>query len=73
MILRQEKVGTATNFLKNWKKGILKLAKFIQNCNTPMTISIQGVWNTGKTSIMQINRNFLEKYGKFVVIVVMVI
>ena len=28
------------------------LSKFIQNCETPMTISIQGSWGSGKTSIM---------------------
>jgi predicted KAP-like P-loop ATPase len=28
------------------------LARFIEKCNTPMTISIQGTWGTGKTSIM---------------------
>ena len=33
------------------------LSEFIRICNTPMTISIQGSWGTGKTSIM----NFIEK------------
>ena len=33
------------------------LSEFIKVCNTPMTISIQGSWGTGKTSIM----NFIEK------------
>ncbi len=33
------------------------LSEFIKICNTPMTISIQGSWGTGKTSIM----NFIEK------------
>ena len=28
------------------------LATFIRNCNTPLTLSIQGSWGTGKTSIM---------------------
>ena len=32
------------------------LSEFIKICNTPMTISIQGSWGTGKTSIM----NFIE-------------
>ena len=36
------------------KKYIEGLAKFIESCKTPMTISIQGEWGTGKTSIMQI-------------------
>ena len=28
------------------------LAEFIEECNTPLTLSIQGSWGTGKTSIM---------------------
>lgn len=37
------------------------LADFIQKCNTPMTISIQGSWGTGKTSIMNIIKINLKK------------
>lgn len=37
------------------------LAKFIEKCNTPMTISIQGSWGTGKTSIMNLVKNELSK------------
>ena len=40
--------------IDNYIKG---LSDFIKVCNTPMTISIQGSWGTGKTSIM----NFIEK------------
>lgn len=46
------------------KKYINGLEKFIETCNTPMTISIQGAWGTGKTSIMQIISNMLEERGK---------
>lgn len=46
------------------RKYIEGLAKFIENCNTPMTISIQGAWGTGKTSIMQIIRNVLRENGR---------
>lgn len=45
-------------------KYIDGLARFIQSCNTPMTISIQGAWGTGKSSIMQIIKNSLEKNGQ---------
>ena len=38
----------------NIQKYIDGLTTFISTCNTPMTISIQGSWGTGKTSIMQI-------------------
>ena len=36
--------------IKNYIDGI---SKFILTCNTPMTMSIQGDWGTGKTSIMK--------------------
>lgn len=40
------------------------LTEFIETCNTPMTISIQGSWGTGKTSIMQIINNTLNAREK---------
>lgn len=46
------------------KKYIDGLTTFIETCNTPMTISIQGAWGTGKTSIMQIVNSALEKNGR---------
>ena len=33
------------------------LAEFIQNCETPLTISIQGAWGTGKTSFVNMVKN----------------
>ena len=39
------------------------LSTFIANCNTPMTISIQGSWGTGKTSIMNFIEEELDKKG----------
>ena len=36
--------------IKNYVGG---LTSFISECKTPMTISIQGNWGTGKTSIMK--------------------
>ena len=35
------------------------LSKFIQNCDTPMTIAIQGDWGSGKTSMMELIKNNL--------------
>ena len=35
------------------------LCDFITTCTAPMTISIQGDWGTGKTSIMQMTRDRL--------------
>lgn len=37
------------------------LAEFIKNCNTPMTIAVQGDWGSGKTSMMNMVR---QKLGK---------
>ena len=37
------------------------LSKFIMNCETPMTIAIQGDWGTGKSSIMKQVQNSLCK------------
>lgn len=45
------------------KKYTDGLSAFIESCNTPMTISIQGSWGTGKTSVMQIVNNRLSKNG----------
>lgn len=39
--------------LLNINKNIKGLSKFIIECNTPMTISIQGEWGAGKSSIMK--------------------
>ena len=36
------------------------LSKFILNCDTPMTISIQGSWGSGKTSIMRMVQNRIQ-------------
>jgi len=37
------------------------MSDFIVSCKTPMTISIQGSWGTGKTSVMNMIRNNIEK------------
>lgn len=36
------------------------LCEFILNCDTPITISIQGSWGSGKTSIMKMVQNRIE-------------
>ncbi len=51
------------------------MAQFIETCNTPMTISVQGTWGTGKTSFMKMvskrlkNSQFIEfntwKFSQF--------
>lgn len=36
-----------------FKSSVESLQRFISNCQTPMTIGIQGGWGTGKTSLMK--------------------
>lgn len=36
------------------------LAQFVEKCQTPITISIQGSWGTGKTSVMRIVKRKLD-------------
>lgn len=36
------------------------LARFVRECQTPMTIAVQGEWGSGKTSLMQLVRRSLE-------------
>lgn len=44
--------------VKNYIDG---LCKFIEHCPTPMTISIQGDWGSGKTSFMNMIKDNLDK------------
>lgn len=37
------------------------LAEFIEECDTPMTIAIQGDWGCGKTSMMNMTRDYLKQ------------
>lgn len=37
------------------------LSEFISSCETPMTIAIQGDWGTGKTSMMKMIKESLDK------------
>lgn len=36
------------------------LSEFILSCDTPMTISIQGDWGSGKTSVMNMIKEQIE-------------
>lgn len=50
------------------KPHIAALTRFICQCDTPMTIAIQGDWGTGKTSFMQVVEKQLtdgENKGKY--------
>ncbi len=37
------------------------LSKFIEGCDTPLTIALQGDWGTGKTSLMNLIKENLDK------------
>ena len=37
------------------------LSEFIEECETPMTIAVQGDWGCGKTSMMNMVRQYLKK------------
>ena len=47
-----EAVKTLSDDAFGVKKYVEGLCEFIKTCNTPMTISIQGDWGSGKTSMM---------------------
>jgi len=47
--------------LLNVKKYSSALISFIQNSDTPITIGLQGEWGTGKTSLMYLLREELDK------------
>lgn len=51
----------ATVDLFNINKHLDVLSRFIKACNTPMTISIQGSWGSGKISIMKMVEHEIEK------------
>lgn len=40
---------------------ITGLKTFVRNCETPMTLAIQGKWGTGKSSIMKLLQNELKR------------
>lgn len=53
------KSDTGTDLLEIGK-DIGKLEKFIESCNTPMSIAIQGEWGTGKTTVMKTAERYFE-------------
>lgn len=40
------------------------LAEFILDCETPMTVAVQGDWGCGKTSMMNMVRDYINPDGK---------
>lgn len=52
-------VSTLGDDIFGIKQYISGLNEFIMECDTPMTIAIQGDWGSGKTSIMNMIREQL--------------
>lgn len=52
-----EKIANDTFGITGYVDG---LCRFITNCDTPMTISIQGDWGSGKTSMMNMIREKIK-------------
>lgn len=48
--------------VKSYVEG---LCSFIKECDTPVSIAVQGDWGCGKTSMMNMVRNNLEKEKRF--------
>ena len=44
----------------NYKKYSMGLAKFVSECETPLTVGLQGQWGTGKTSLMKLLKSELQ-------------
>jgi len=49
--------------ISNYVKG---LCSFVEECETPMTIAIQGDWGSGKTSVMQMMQEHIAEEHKTV-------
>ena len=47
--------------IKNYAKA---LSEFIQECETPMTIGVQGDWGIGKTSMLNTVKAYLERENR---------
>ena len=57
-----DEAATKDDFsIEHYKEG---LRKFIETCDTPMTIAIQGDWGSGKTSMMKMVQDSLGKNVK---------
>ena len=53
-------VASVTDDLFNVSTYVNGLCSFIRSCDTPMTISIQGDWGSGKTSMMNMIKENLQ-------------
>ena len=54
-------IRTTSEDLLGLESHAVALAKFIKDCETPITIGIQGEWGTGKTSMMEMVKDQLGR------------
>lgn len=40
-------------------KQVMGFAEYLRKCDTPLTISVQGKWGSGKTSFFQLTKEFI--------------
>ena len=64
---KQKKVGIVDQAVRSHEEDFFQISKyteglsqFILQCETPMTIAIQGDWGSGKTSFMNLIDNILH-------------
>lgn len=55
-----EPIDTISDDKLNYNKYSMGLAKFVSECETPLTIGLQGQWGTGKTSLMKLLKSELQ-------------
>ena len=67
-MMYSKKSGSADRPIENFEKDefqieayIEVLSEFIEECETPMTIAVQGDWGCGKTSMMNMVRQYLKQ------------
>lgn len=61
ILFNDEPISTIDNDLLQVETHMKGFSKFIRTCETPLTISIQGKWGSGKTSFFQLVRENIEK------------
>lgn len=58
--LTDDPVGLVDDDQLSMKKPIKGFSKYLKTCQTPLTVSIQGSWGSGKTSFFKMIRNMIE-------------
>lgn len=57
-------ISNVRNDMLSLERQVSGVARFIRQCETPMTISIQGAWGTGKTSFINMVENKISEDEK---------